>query len=46
MEAVKALVENKARVSLKNQGGDTPRKLAKSSGHDKVADYLEKKKGF
>lgn len=46
MEAVKALVESKARVSLKNQGGDTPRKLAKSSGHDKVADYLEKKKGY
>jgi len=46
MEAVKTLVENKARVSLKNQGGDTPRKLAKSSAHSKVADYLEKKKGY
>ncbi len=46
MEAVKTLVENKAQVSLKNQGGDTPRKLAKSSGHDKVSDYLKKKKGF
>ncbi len=46
MEAVKTLVESKARVSLKNHGGDTPRKLAKSSGHSKVADYLEKKKGY
>ena len=46
MEAVKTLVESKARVSLKNQGGDTPCKLAKSSGHSKVADYLEKKKGY
>ena len=46
LEAVKALLDGKAQINLKTRGGDTPRQLAKSSGHTSVADYLGKKKGY